>query len=194
MTFMPDSTDLDGLRVPVVVSSEAALDAMVAEQMAACTELVQSLADLTWVLSRVDESVTLETGRGRIISLLDGSGGRSITVLADWAGISASVAARLVASLERDGLLVRRGCDDDRRKVIAVLTALGQATLASTRAARADRLHRLLMRADAAASETITPMTELLDRLRVIADVLSRWDDSMLRRSRPSRHDEPGCW
>ncbi len=152
-----------------------------ATEIAVVGGLVDVLAAVTWVMSRVDEEVVLESVRGRILAALALRSGCQLAVLARWAGASPSVVSRIMASLERDGLAVRRRSGDDARKVVATITPAGRSRLAATRRARAERLHRLLMSTGADPSRVV-PMTELMEDVVRVAHAWSWGDDSMLRR------------
>jgi MarR family transcriptional regulator, organic hydroperoxide resistance regulator len=67
--------------------------------------------------------------------------------LACAAGVSAPTATKMVSGLERDGLVERRACAQDRRVVRVGLTAFGAERMAAKRArirARREELYRSL--------------------------------------------------
>jgi DNA-binding MarR family transcriptional regulator len=67
--------------------------------------------------------------------------------LACAAGVSAPTATRMLAGLERDGIVERRGCPRDRRVVHVALTAAGAERMARKREriqARHEELYRSL--------------------------------------------------
>src|SRR4051794_41973971 len=66
--------------------------------------------------------------------LLDAESPLGVGELACAAGVSAPTATRMLAGLERDGLVERRGCTRDRRVVRVALTADGAARMAGKRA------------------------------------------------------------
>jgi DNA-binding MarR family transcriptional regulator len=59
--------------------------------------------------------------------------------LAEAAGVSAPTATRMLATLERDELVVRRACAGDRRVVHVALTADGERRVTGKRARIAAR-------------------------------------------------------
>src|SRR3954470_15780638 len=65
--------------------------------------------------------------------------------LACAADVSAPTATRMLAGLERDGLVERRGCTRDRRVVRVALTAAGAERMTGKRA-RMDARHEELFR------------------------------------------------
>ena len=56
-----------------------------------------------------------------------------MTVLGESAHLSQSALSRLVSRLERDGLLERRACDQDRRSLFVALTDAGRERYAEAR-------------------------------------------------------------
>lgn len=143
-SYLADPAGSDGLQDAAFDDQNsdagpAATNAVDASDIAVVGDLVEVLAAVTWVVSRVDETVVLESVRGRIL-----------------------------ASLERDGLAVRQRSGEDARKVVATITPAGLSRLAATRPARAERLHRLLMSTGADLSRVV-PVTELMEDVVQVA-------------------------
>jgi DNA-binding MarR family transcriptional regulator len=77
--------------------------------------------------------------------LLEAEAPLGVGELACAAGVSAPTATRMLAGLERDGLVERRGCTRDRRVVRVVLTDEGAGRM-ERKHARMDARHRELYR------------------------------------------------
>jgi DNA-binding MarR family transcriptional regulator len=76
-----------------------------------------------------------------LLPLLDGDRPCSVRELADAAAVASPTATRTLDGLERDGLVVRRPSEADRRSVLVELTDEGRAqTEAARKVARASRL------------------------------------------------------
>jgi DNA-binding MarR family transcriptional regulator len=56
-----------------------------------------------------------------------------MSLLAENAHLSQSALSRLVSRLERDGLIERKSCDDDRRSLFVALTGQGRERYADAR-------------------------------------------------------------
>ena len=76
-----------------------------------------------------------------LLPLLDGGGPCSVRELAEAAAIASPTATRTLDGLERDGLVIRRPSETDRRSVLVELTDEGRAQAeAARKVARASRL------------------------------------------------------
>jgi DNA-binding MarR family transcriptional regulator len=62
-----------------------------------------------------------------------GAGPQGVGALALAAGVAPPTATRMLASLERQGLVTRRGAGEDRRRVVVELTGEGRAAIARKR-------------------------------------------------------------
>jgi DNA-binding MarR family transcriptional regulator len=90
--------------------------------------------------------------------------------LADAAGVSAPTATRMLAGLERDGLVSRSPCLDDRRVVRVVLTDEGRARTLAKRlrgeARRAEIFESLSEGERREAARLLERLTAAMDALR----------------------------
>lgn len=75
---------------------------------------------------------------------LEKSGPSRLTELAAAQTVTQPAMTQLVTRMENDGLVERRGDDNDGRVVLVVLTEVGREFLASRRATRAHRLDELM--------------------------------------------------
>jgi DNA-binding MarR family transcriptional regulator len=76
-----------------------------------------------------------------LLPLLDGDRACSVRELAEAASIASPTATRTLDGLERDGLVVRRPSETDRRSVLVELTDEGRAQVeAARKVARASRV------------------------------------------------------
>ncbi|QIG43462.1 winged helix-turn-helix transcriptional regulator [Nocardioides anomalus] len=76
------------------------------------------------------------SGTTALLALAEFLGGAPVGRVADVLGLTHSGAVRLVALLEREGLVERRAGTQDRRQVEVQLTATGRERAAAARAAR----------------------------------------------------------
>jgi len=109
-------------------------------------QLVVALADLVWLLSRVDRTgFGPDSVRGRILDQLFRHEPLRQAVIGVRAGASASVTSRIIHRLERDGLVVRRPGTTDRRHTKVSLTERGNRLVRDSRRIRIERLGRLAL-------------------------------------------------
>ena len=103
-SYLADPAGSDGLQDAAFDDQNsdagpAATNAVDASDIAVVGDLVEVLAAVTWVVSRVDETVVLESVRGRILAMLASPSGYPLATLALWAGASPSVVSRLARRL-----------------------------------------------------------------------------------------------
>lgn len=101
------------------------------------------------------------------LSSIDRHGPLHLGELARIESVAPPTLTRVVAQLEREGL-VRRGTDaDDRRAVLVEVTDAGRRAITDVRGARArflsERLRRLTVRERAVLAEAVTLIDRLLD-------------------------------
>jgi DNA-binding MarR family transcriptional regulator len=87
--------------------------------------------------------------------------------VAEFAGVSAPTATRMLDGLERDGLVVREHDRADRRRVVVTLTPAGGKALRVKRAARSKARARIAARLT---PEQREQATEILMRLAEVVD------------------------
>lgn len=128
-------------------------------------DLATAVAELQTTLNRADRAMAEELGVGaaedlQVLRLLVGEGPLRVGDLARrrWSSI-ATISARL-DRLEKRGLIVRERTPDDRRAVVARLTAVGKRAAVKSR--------RLRLRALAPVATAVPP-----DALRLLVDALS---------------------
>lgn len=101
-----------------------------------------------------------------LIPLLECVDGCSVRTLADAAGIASPTATRTLDGLERDGIVVRRPSEVDRRSVLVELTDHGRATMLAgrdaLRAARRDLYRRLTPDEQDEAERLLRRLTEVI--------------------------------
>ena len=138
------------------------------------TTVPEALAQRVAQLHRMLREATGTSGpqslaRLGVLATLSARGPCGITQLADAERISQPAMTTLVGRLERDGLVARQSCPDDRRAVRITLTPQGQAELADIRRARGRALAALLDHLDDADRAALEAALPALDRL-VAAD------------------------
>ncbi len=101
-----------------------------------------------------------------LVPLLDGRA-RSVRELADGAMVASPTATRMLDGLERDGIVLRRPSERDRRCVLVELTEAGDAALRAGRAAARARRRGLYEQLDpderADAERILRRLAELTD-------------------------------
>lgn len=95
-------------------------------------------------LAREDRATGESPARLSALSVLVFGGARPIGRLAKDEGVSPPTMTRLVASLERDGLVTRTAHRDDRRSQLVAATERGREILVAGRARRVATLETLL--------------------------------------------------
>jgi DNA-binding MarR family transcriptional regulator len=88
----------------------------------------------------------------------------SVNLLIDRMLDKNSNASRIVETLRKKGLVKRKECKDDRRKVDVIITDMGIERLAEA-TTELDKLHA--QHKEALTKEEITTLNELLDKLRI---------------------------
>ena len=120
------------------------------------------------LLRRVHEvdarAMGISPARASALSVLVFGGSRSLTALAQAERVTPATMSKLVAAMEREGLVRRERDRDDARAVSLEATAKGRRILERGRASRLDLLERLL--ADSTVAE--------IDAVRTAAEVVER--------------------
>ena len=99
------------------------------------------------------------------LATVEGERRMRIGDLADHEHVSAPTATRVVASLERRGLLTRKPDPADRRSALVALTPAGSAALRQVRRVRTEALARRLAELDAADVDRVLDALPVLERL-----------------------------
>lgn len=107
-------------------------------------ELSAVLERLVRVLRQVRGGEPLSASAASLLARLERDGPQGVSELARQEGASQPGMTQLVARLEREGFIQRRGGAEDRRVVEVGITADGRKLLASRRSQRAKALRRLL--------------------------------------------------
>jgi len=120
------------------------------------------------LLRRVREVDTktmgLSPARASALSVLVFGGARSLTELAEAERVTAATMSRLVAGLEREGLVRRNPDVNDARAIRIESTAKARRILERGRASRLDLLERLLSEATAGEIEAVRVAAEAVER------------------------------
>ena len=93
-----------------------------------------------------------------LLEALADAGELNVGRVAEAAGVAAPTATRMLDSLERDGIVVRRPCPADRRAVTVTLTAKGARLVTAKRAAVGEQrraLYDALAAGERAQAETL---------------------------------------
>jgi len=99
------------------------------------------------------------------LSVLIFGGPRTLGELATTEQVTAPTMSRLVAGMERDGLVLRKPDPDDKRAVRLRTSARGRRTFDRARRERLDLLGRLIAGCDDDERELLAAAAELIDRL-----------------------------
>jgi DNA-binding MarR family transcriptional regulator len=120
------------------------------------------------LLRRVREidarAMGLSPARASALSVLVFGGERSLTELAEAEQVTAATMSRLVAALEREGLVRRHPDVDDARAVVLEATPKARRILERGRARRLDLLEGLLSEASPHEIEAVRVAAEALER------------------------------
>ncbi|HEX4830158.1 MAG TPA: MarR family transcriptional regulator [Trebonia sp.] len=106
------------------------------------------------------------------LSTLDRTGTKRITELAAIEGVTQPSMTTLVASLERQGLVERRGDPGDRRVSLVSLTEAGREYMLRRRRAGTEAFATLVAQLPAAEAAALAAAIPALDRLRDLDNAL----------------------
>lgn len=109
-----------------------------------------------------DAGMDLDGPRASLLSVVVFAGPQPVTRLAAIEQVSAPAITKLVAALERDGLVTRERSTPDRRVVLVTATAAGRRLLERGRAARVRAVADLLEGASARDLATLRRAAQLL--------------------------------
>ena len=112
------------------------------------TALATAIARLQTELNKADREAAARLGVGgaediQVLRLLLDEGPTRVSTLARRRGSSAATVSARLDRLERRGLVRRERLEEDRRAVVATLTASGRDAAFTSRAERHDRLRPL---------------------------------------------------
>jgi DNA-binding MarR family transcriptional regulator len=105
------------------------------------------------------------------LSALDGAGPQRVTDLARVAGVAQPSMTVLVGTLERDGLVVRRGDPSDKRVALIELTTAGTELVRSRRRAHAQAFAQLIEELPSDEAATLLAALPALEHLCQLEDV-----------------------
>lgn len=151
-------TDLHDASSVGTSGGAAAVDWLDAEEMDAWLTFIETQGDLMAALEADLAPTGLTLGDYRVFVYLSAAEDRSIRMcdLADLLQLSPSGVTRRLDGLVRAGWVARRGSDDDRRVMLAVLTPAGVAKLAEAAPIHvASVRHRIIDRLDRADLEAM---------------------------------------
>ncbi len=114
-------------------------------------------------LAREDRASGQSPARLSALSVLVFGGPRAIGRLARDEGVSAPTMTRLVAGLERDGLVTRTADRDDRRSQRIAATERGREILVAGRARRVQALETLLVGVRPSERETLEAAVRIIE-------------------------------
>ena len=149
--------------------------------------LVRISTELTWICSRVDTEVDLDSLEGRILTLLATRPLWVMSNLREDVGVDRAVMARVVGRLERRGWLTKDGPADNRRHLVISATDEGRVRWWRAESQRVGLLAMLCYHVS-------TPESAAIDVLqRRVEDVMRRFgmrgwgNPAFYRRARPKR-------
>lgn len=145
------------------MSSASPADVPAAEHVAA--RLHSAAIQLLRRLRREDDSLGLTAPRLSVLSVLVFAGPRTLGELAQAEQVRPPTMTRLVAALERKGLLRRMSDESDGRVVRVAATPKGRSLLLRGRGKRVSALARELAVLDPAELRTLETAVSLLDRI-----------------------------
>jgi DNA-binding MarR family transcriptional regulator len=112
-----------------------------------------------------DASDGISSARLSALSSLVFGGGRTIGALADAEGVTAPTMTRLVAGMERDGIVVRAPDPSDRRAVRLEATPAGRRLLLDRREGRVASMRSLLTAVRPKDRKTLAKATIIMERM-----------------------------
>ena len=110
------------------------------------------------------QAMGISPARASALSVLVFGGARSLTALAQAERVTAPTMSKLVAAMEREGLVRRERDGEDARAVRLEATAKARRILEHGRASRLDLLERLLAGASEAEVEAVRLAAEVVER------------------------------
>ena len=113
---------------------------------------------------RVDELTGLTAARLSALSVLVFGGPTTLGALARAEQVSAPTMSKLVAALEREGLVTREAHERDRRSALLRATAEGERILVEGRRRRIEELGRLFEHLSPAELETLGAAAAIVER------------------------------
>lgn len=119
---------------------------------------------LRWV-RMADRETGLSPERLSILSILAFAGPKNVGEIAEIEMVSPPAVSRILNGLEKDGLVVRKRMEGDRRYVWVVATAKGRRLMGEARARRLERLATKLESVTQEELNVLRAATEILERL-----------------------------
>ena len=118
-------------------------------------------------VSRVDSGAGASPPRLSALSVLVFAGPKTVSELAAAERVKVPTMSRLVAAMEREGLVRRERHGSDARAVVLHATAKGRRVLERARELRLSLLESLLSQASARELATVRAAADIVDRLMV---------------------------
>jgi DNA-binding MarR family transcriptional regulator len=117
-------------------------------------------------VNRVDEhAMGISAARASALSVLVFGGPRTLTELAEAERVTSPTMSKLVAAMEREGLVRRRRHETDARAIRLQATAKGRRILERGRERRLALLESLLATADAHEVAVVREAAEIVERV-----------------------------
>jgi DNA-binding MarR family transcriptional regulator len=129
------------------------------------TDLNSVAIHLVRRLRRADQSLGVTAARLSALSVLVFGGPRSMRALADAEQVTGPTMSKIVAALERDGLVARTPDPADARAVVLAATPRGRRLMERGRRQRVERLAAELDALDARDRATLAQAVRILRRL-----------------------------
>jgi DNA-binding MarR family transcriptional regulator len=139
-----------------------------ADPLVCAATLLDSLPAVVWFIRRnmrKHRTAGLSVPQFRTLALVQRFPEAPLSLVAEHLGATLPTASRIMSGLVNKGLVVRRDCSADRRRVSLRLTAKGITTLRVSRAATRRRMAEVLGGAAARDRRLITAASKLLKAL-----------------------------
>jgi DNA-binding MarR family transcriptional regulator len=132
-------------------------------------DIALPLEQLVRAVRRLASAGELSLPAAAVLARLDRDGPQRLTVLARSEGLSQPGTTQLVNRLVREGFARRSSSPEDGRVVLVEVTPLGRELVVRRRVERAEALHRLLDRLDAADRDLVLAAMPAIGRLADLA-------------------------
>jgi DNA-binding MarR family transcriptional regulator len=138
---------------------------MSSDAFAAADRIHSAAIHLLRRVHRVDEEMGISPARASALSVLVFGGPRSLTELAEAERVTPPTMSKLVAALEREGLVRRRPHETDARAIRLHATPRARRILERGRARRVELLESLLTDATPREVAAVRAAAEVLERV-----------------------------
>jgi DNA-binding MarR family transcriptional regulator len=138
---------------------------MSSDALAAADRIHSAAIHLLRRVHRVDEEMGISPARASALSVLVFGGPRSLTELAEAERVTPPTMSKLVAAMEREGLVRRRPHETDARAIRLHVTPKARRILERGRARRVELLESLLADASPSDVAAVRAAAEVLERV-----------------------------